>query len=218
MDPQLLIDALIFFLGFVVFVSLHEYAHAWMACRCGDDTPKQQGRLTLDPLAHIDWIGTVILPVIMLLASAAAGRISLMGWGRPVQVNLDNFRHRRRDDILVSVAGPAMNFLLAVVLLLAAKGMDLLHYKPGVLVALNLSRFSLFLCFFNLLPIPPLDGGHILRNLVGMSDETYAMISRFSFLFMIWIMRIPEIGNFIELYTRCVLAVLAWPLGWDLMA
>ena len=217
METQALIDALILFLGFVVFVVLHEYAHAWMACRCGDDTPRAQGRLTLDPLAHIDWIGTVLLPLVMVVASAATGRVSLFGWGRPVEVNLDNFRHRRRDDILVSAAGPAMNFLTAIALLLLTKAAQLAHYPAGAVIGLELAHFSLFLCFFNLLPIPPLDGAHILRNFVGMSDETYRMISQFSFLFMIGIMRIPEVGAFVNLYTNCVLAILAWPLGWHLM-
>lgn len=217
MEPGILIDALILFIGFVVFVVLHEYAHAWMANRCGDDTPRLQGRLTLDPLAHIDWIGTVIVPLVMIVLGAAAGRISLFGWGRPVEVNLDNFRHRRRDDLLVSAAGPAMNFLIAVVLLLVAKVAQFVHYRAGVEIGLELAHFSLFLCFFNLLPIPPLDGAHILKNLVGMSDDTYRAISHFSFLFMIWMMRIPAIGAFVNLYTNCVLALLAWPLGWNLM-
>ena len=216
MEVEHLVDGLILFLGFVVFVALHEFAHAWMACRCGDDTPRRQGRLTLDPLAHIDWIGTVILPLILLTAGAITGQTAMMGWGKPVQVNLDNFRHRRRDDILVALAGPAMNFLIAVVLILAAKGCVWAHYKEGFMVSLMLARFSLFLCFFNLLPIPPLDGGHIMRNLCGMSDETYAMLSRFSFIFFLLILRVPAIGDFVNLYTDCVLALLVWPLGWSM--
>lgn len=121
------------------------------------------------------------------------------------------------DDILVSAAGPAMNFLIAVALLVVAKGAQFAHYRAGVVIALELAHFSLFLCFFNLLPIPPLDGAHILENLVGISDETYRAISQFSFLFMIWMMRIPAIGAFVNLYTNCVLAILAWPLGGRLM-
>jgi Zn-dependent protease len=216
MENNLFIDAIILFLGFIVFTALHEYAHAWMAVRCGDDTPREQGRLTLDPLAHVEWIGTVILPLVLLLTSAASGHVWLMGWGRPVQVNLDNFRYRRRDDILVSAAGPAMNFVIAVVLLLAAKAAQLGGYHDGMEVALHLARFSLLLCFFNLLPIPPLDGGHIMRNMIGMSDEAYAAMSRYSVRFFLIIMRVPQIGQFVDAYTTCVLAVLAWPLGWNL--
>ena len=216
MENGVLIDGLILFMGFVVFVALHEFAHAWMAVRCGDDTPRLQGRLTLDPLAHIDWVGTIILPLVLIFASSASGNLMFFGWGKPVQVNLANFHHRRRDDILVSGAGPAMNFLLAMVMVILAKLAEVVEYPDGVEVALKLARFSLFLCFFNLLPIPPLDGAHILRNLVGMSDEAYALFSRFSFMFMIVLFRVPAIGNFVNLYTHSTLVLLAWPLGLQL--
>ena len=199
MELYTLADGLILFLGFVLFVTLHEFAHAWTACRCGDITPRLQGRLTLDPLAHIDWLGTVLLPLIMVALGAMTGRFSLFGWGRPVMVNLDNFRHRRRDDILVSAAGPAMNFLIAVLLILLAKGFDLAGQEPVTQMIFKLARFSMFLCFFNLLPVPPLDGGHILRNLIGISDEAYAAISQYSFILFIVLMHIPEVGAFVSL-------------------
>ncbi len=101
----------------------------------------------------------------------------LFGWGRPVQVELKNFRHRRRDDILVSGAGPGMNLLLAVVVLGVMKLLELAGGGAYNDPLLYMARLSLFLCFFNLLPVPPLDGGHILRNLIGMSDEAYHLMS-----------------------------------------
>jgi Zn-dependent protease len=174
MDQAVLLDGVILFLGFIAFVALHEFAHAWVAVRCGDDTPRLQGRVTIDPIAHIDLLGTIILPLALVFMGAASGHLLLFGWGKPVQVNLNNFRHRRRDDILVSAAGPAMNLLLAVVML----GQMKLGSFTGIRLFESSSFFALthltlFLCFFNLLPIPPLDGGHILRNLIGMSDELY---------------------------------------------
>lgn len=213
-----LIHGLILYLGFVAFVVLHEFAHAWMAVRCGDDTPRLQGRLTLDPIAHMDLIGTLILPLAVTFFAAQSGGWMMLGWGRPVQVNLNNFRVRRRDDILVSVAGPAMNILTAIAVLIIMKTVEV---AAGVSTAqlntpLDLVRLSLFLCFFNLLPIPPLDGGHIARNFIGMSDEAYAMMSQYSFLFLILILQVPHIGAFVSSVTGSALSLLVIPFGWHL--
>ena len=216
MDTGALLHGLLLFLGFVAFVALHEFAHAWMACRCGDDTPRLQGRLTLDPVAHMDLLGTVILPLLVTVLGALGGSSMLFGWGKPVQVNLNNFRHRRQDDILVSGAGPAMNLLIAIVLLGGTKLIELAGGGSHVDTVLALARLSLFLCFFNLLPIPPLDGGHIMRNLLGISDEAYRMMSNYSFMFLLLVMRSPAVGSFISGTTDSALALLALPFGWHL--
>lgn len=213
-----LIHGLILYLGLVAFVVLHEYAHAWMAVRCGDDTPRLQGRLTLDPIAHMDLVGTVILPLIVTFLSAQGGGWMMLGWGRPVQVNLNNFRVRRRDDILVSVAGPMMNILTAIAVLIIMKIVEL---TAGVStsqlnIPLDLVRLSLFLCFFNLLPIPPLDGGHIARNFIGMSDETYARMSQYSFIFLIILIQVPFVIGFVNTVTGSAVSLLVMPFGWRL--
>jgi Zn-dependent protease len=217
MDKKLLLDGLLGFLGFIGFVTLHEFAHAWTAVRCGDDTPKLQGRLTIDPLAHIDLLGTIILPLALVLLGAASGHVMVFGWGKPVQVNLNNFRVRRRDDILVSAAGPAMNLLLAIVIL----GIMRLGVLAGFEFFANdswfqLTQLTMFLCFFNLLPIPPLDGGHILRNLAGISDEVYAQISQYSFLFFIMLMRFSVISGFVDAFASNAVILLGRIYGWEL--
>ena len=216
METGALLNGLLLFVGFVAFVALHEFAHAWTAVRCGDDTPRLQGRLTLDPLAHIDLIGTIILPLGVTLLTAMSGQPAMFGWGRPVEVNLNNFRRRRLDDILVSAAGPAMNLLIVVVLLVIMKIVQLAGGASHLDSLYNLARLSLFLCFFNLLPIPPLDGGHIMRNLAGISDEAYQLMSRYSFLFLLMLMRSEAVGTFIAVATDSALAVLALPFGWQL--
>src|SRR5579859_4216866 len=170
-------DAAIQFFGFIAFVAFHEFAHAWTADKLGDDTPRLQGRVTLDPIAHCDLVGTIILPLILLAASASSGHPFFFGWGKPVMVNLNNLRHRRRDDILVSFAGPAMNFILVFVMLIIMK----LGTLAGIgffdsLPLFELVKLTFFLGVFNLLPIPPLDGGHIIRNVIGISDYAYAQI------------------------------------------
>ena len=217
MDKRALLDGLMGFLAFIGFVTLHEFAHAWTAVRCGDDTPKKQGRLTIDPLAHIDPLGTIVLPLALVLFGAASGHVMVFGWGKPVQVNLNNFRVRRRDDILVSAAGPAMNLLLAVVML----GIMRLGVLAGFEIFENdawfrLTQLTMFLCFFNLLPIPPLDGAHILRNLMGISDEVYAQISQYSFLFFILLMRFTAISSFADLIAANAVILLGKVYGWDL--
>lgn len=217
MDKGLLIEGLITFLGFIVFVTLHEFAHAWTADRCGDDTPRLQGRLTIDPIAHIDLIGTIILPLALVLFSAAGQNMFFFGWGKPVQVNLNNFRVRRRDDILVSIAGPFMNLIIAVVLL----GVMRLGTWAGMAVFedntfFHLVQLTIFLCFFNLLPIPPLDGGHIMRNFLNISDEAYVQISQYSFMFFIILMRVPGISQSIDLFASHTTILLARLFGWHL--
>jgi Zn-dependent protease len=217
MDTTALLHGLLMFLAFVGFTSLHEYAHAWTAVRCGDDTPRLQGRLTLDPIAHIDLLGTIILPLVVVVMGAMSGSFMLFGWGRPVEVNLNNFHRRRVDDILVSGAGPAMNLIIAIVILAVMKVVEMVAGTAHFESMLNLARLSLFLCFFNLLPVPPLDGGHIIRNLAGISDEAYAAMSRYSFLFLILIMRSPAVGAFVVVATNGMLGLLARPFGWHLM-
>jgi Zn-dependent protease len=217
MDQAALVEGLIGFLGFIGFVTLHEFAHAWMAVRCGDDTPRLQGRLTLDPLAHIDLLGTIVLPLILIVTSAASGHVFFFGWGKPVQVNLNNFRVRRRDDILVSAAGPVMNLLLAFVML----GVMRLGTLAGISFLesdsfFHLTQLTLLLFFFNLLPIPPLDGGHIARNLLGISDEVYAQISRYSFIFFIMLMRSAHVGDVVNDFADRATIMLGALFGWHL--
>ena len=98
----------------VVLLSFHEYAHAWMAHKCGDDTARMMGRMTINPIVHIDPIGTVFLPLMMLSLNPG---FALFGWAKPVPVNPLNLSNRKRDDILISMAGPAMNVILAIVIL-----------------------------------------------------------------------------------------------------
>jgi Zn-dependent protease len=163
---------------------LHEYAHGWMAEKCGDSTAKREGRLTLNPLAHIDPFGTVILPLICLILPGSF----LFGWAKPVPIDPRNMFKPRRDMALVAAAGPGMNLLLAVVsaLLLAllltfeptlslrkTVGAEIssdlfatMFLRPIAVMALYSVMINVFLALFNLLPIPPLDGGRILTALL----------------------------------------------------
>ncbi len=148
---------------FFVSIAIHEFAHAWSAARLGDDTAKRQGRLTLNPFKHADLVGTYIMP----LASFASG-FALIGWAKPVPVNRNNFKDPFRDDAVVSFAGPLSNFILAVIFFacfaaFAHSGIAYRHYVTGFFWYGVF--FNIFLFAFNLIPIPPLDGSHILFDL-----------------------------------------------------
>src|SRR5476651_311065 len=120
MDANHIVDGLIFYLGLVVLLTFHEFAHAWAAWKCGDDTARLQGRLSLNPLVHIDPIGTVLLPLFMIFGPSGITRFAL-GYAKPVPVNPYNLRRKNLDDILVTMAGPTMNLILAVALVAFAR-------------------------------------------------------------------------------------------------
>ncbi len=199
MDSRQLVDGLIMYLGMLVLLTFHEFGHAWMAWRCGDDTARQQGRVSLNPIAHIDLIGTVILPLIMIL-SPGMGRF-LIGWAKPVPVNPHNLRNPRVDDILVTLAGPWMNLLLAIVLMGLARIGVMVHSANMITVCTDMAQLSLLLCFFNLLPIPPLDGSQVVRSLIGMSYEAYYQVARYGFIIVIIVLQVPQVRYALNLVT-----------------
>lgn len=166
--PEIQISAklilLFYFLPiFLISLSIHEYAHALLAYKFGDDTAQKQGRLTLNPIKHIDLIGSIVMPIL-----AFTSGFMLIGWAKPVPVNRAKLKNLHRDDAIVSIAGPISNFVLAVIVysiyqLLTASGIEFsdLFYNIFRLTII----FNIFLFCFNLLPIPPLDGSHILYDL-----------------------------------------------------
>ncbi|MBI2511851.1 MAG: site-2 protease family protein [Opitutae bacterium] len=180
-DLTTLRDGLLFYIVLVCSLCIHEWAHAWVADKLGDDTPRAQGRVTVNPLPHMDLFGTVIFPLVCIFVLRGG---FLFGWGRPVMVNPSNFKHPRRDDVLVTLAGPMSNLGLA--LLAALLGGVLYKTDPRtaeifvLVIVLNVT-----LAVFNLLPLPPLDGGQVLRHAVRMRDETYFAIARWSFLVLL---------------------------------
>jgi len=156
------------FIILVASLSVHEAAHAWASNRLGDPTARQLGRLTLNPLAHIDLIGTVVFPLVAMFSG-----IPLIGWAKPVPVDMRYLKAPRRDFALVALAGPVSNVLLAAVLV------TLINLQGGLVPDDGVTRFglvlymaaftNLLLAAFNMLPVPPLDGGNVLAGLVPES-------------------------------------------------
>jgi Zn-dependent protease len=205
MSSNVIIDGLIFYLGLIVLLTFHEYGHAWMASKCGDDTAKDQGRCSLNPIVHIDPIGTVLIPLaaIFLSMSQTGKAITpfLIGWAKPVPVNHNNLRNPKFDDILISMAGPWMNLLLAVALLGLAKLGLIANLASMAELCMVIAYISLLLCFFNLIPIPPLDGSHVLRVVTGMSNQTYWQFARFGILAVIIVLQIPFVRTGLSVVT-----------------
>ncbi|HUA69392.1 MAG TPA: site-2 protease family protein [Candidatus Saccharimonadales bacterium] len=211
MNLNLITEGLLMYLGLIVLLTFHEFGHAWVALKCGDDTAKLQGRCSLNPIVHIDPIGTVLLPLAMIFLSMSGSGLGrfLIGWAKPVPVNPYNLRHPRLDDILVTMAGPAMNLVLAVGLMALARVGLVINSANVVQLGVQMASLSLLLCFFNLIPIPPLDGSHVLRILTNMSYETYWKFSRYGFIAIILVWQIPLIRDLIGTATYGTLNLLA---------
>ena len=204
-------DGLIQYLMLVGLLTFHEFGHAWTAWKCGDDTARLQGRVSLNPLVHIDPIGTVFLPLLMIFLPGV-GRF-LIGWAKPVPVNPYNLNQPKRDDILVTLAGPAMNLLLAAGLMALARGGMIFHAPAVHDICVQAAYLSLILCFFNLSPVPPLDGSQILRVVTGMSHETYASFARFGFIIIIVLLQLPPVRGILNSVTFGTLDLLARIFG-----
>jgi Zn-dependent protease len=184
------VDILFKLIVFLFAISFHESAHAWMANRCGDPTARMLGRISLNPIKHIDPLGTILLPLVAMFT-----HIPVLGWAKPTPVDPRNFRNPVMDDILTSVVGPISNFIVAsgAVLILAAisftsqtghyiahnmpvaywtNNLDVLATQtnsllmPISLLAYELLVINVVLGIFNLIPVPPLDGSHVLRHLL----------------------------------------------------
>lgn len=190
-DANTLINATLTVLLFVILVAPHEFAHAWVAKQLGDDTPVMQGRVTLNPLQHIDWLGTVILPAVFSLMGGG-----LIGWGRPVMTNPSKLRGGRAGLLKVALAGPAMNLLLAIPF--AAGTAYLLGMNQEVASFCGRATYlTLFLAIFNLMPVPPLDGSKILLAL-NVPAVVFQELARMGLMILILAMAFTPLGNWMS--------------------
>ena len=184
MSQNIVFEIAVWLVPLVIAIVFHEVAHGLVARRLGDPTAESKGRLSLNPIKHIDPFGTVILPMLLALSHAP-----MFGWAKPVPVNYSRLNNPRRDMVLVALAGPGMNLILALVgtAILAAT----VDTKTGVGAfiaanALNFVLINIFLAIFNLLPVPPFDGGHVVEGLLPPGPaQSFRKLGRYSLLVLV---------------------------------
>lgn len=190
--------------GLIIALVIHEYAHAKAADVMGDFTPRMTGRLTLNPMAHIDPIGLIMLLVVRF------------GWAKPVMINARNFRNWRQGELLVALAGPVANLLVAFISLLAmAVLFKLGMFSEGVRLVLSMMvLFNINFAIFNMLPLPPLDGSKVLMVLLpGRLAYKLMSLERYSFIILIFLMMTPFLTIILIPLQRLVLSVFNLIIG-----
>ncbi len=186
---------LILYLLLLISLSLHEWAHGFIAYRLRDRTPLMLGRLTLNPLAHIDLIGTVIIPLSMILLMPG---FVIFGWAKPVPINPNYFKNRNFGEMITGLAGPLMNLLLAIISAFLGMACAKIFGAPsigrlfGLMIWVNLMLFV-----FNLIPIPPLDGSYIVKLIFKISDSAFYNFAQYRFLILLILINIPIIRSMI---------------------
>jgi Zn-dependent protease len=172
----------------------HEFSHAWVATKLGDDTPRLQGRVTLNPMAHVDWLGTVILPFLSTLFMGG-----FLGWGKPVFTQTSKLRGGLNGLLLVALAGPFSNVIMAVIL--GAVGVLCQGSAPWLAnFAFRGVELSLYLALFNMLPVPPLDGSKMLLAL-RVPAVIYQEIARAGFLVLMVLIMATKVGLWMSVWS-----------------
>ncbi|MBX7258589.1 MAG: site-2 protease family protein [Candidatus Hydrogenedentes bacterium] len=190
MSNDEIVFKILWFVCLLFSLSVHEAAHAAIASRCGDPTGRLLGRVTLNPIPHIDPIGTLVMPLIMIFTNVPF----LFGWAKPVPFNPRNLRHPQRDPVLIAIAGPLSNLLLALLTIFILRiaflffGVEAVYDSLFFKLADTMMILNFILLLFNLIPVPPLDGGHVLYYFLPESGQRFLdQIGPFGILFAIFV-------------------------------
>ena len=214
-------------------IILHEVAHGWVADKRGDPTAKRMGRLTLNPVAHIDIVGTVIVPILLIISRAGF----VFGWAKPVPVNFSNLKRPKEDMILVAAAGPVTNLLLAaacgflfrLVLSLNPQLLSLLQVRgdlppgsgggnvvliPVLLMLMEGVKWNILLAIFNMIPIPPLDGGRVMVGLLpDRQSAMWSSLEPFGIFIVIFLVFLDPLGFWSQIIFPIMMELSTWILG-----
>ena len=221
MNPEQIIPQLIIYMVVLLLaISAHEAAHAWMSDRFGDDTARLLGRVTLNPVAHTDPIGTLLIPIVNFLISAAggAGGFFLIGWGKPTPVNPLRWRQKDLANVMVSIAGILANLLIAIIAFTIIKVLRVtgLAYaipdsllEPVGLLLTNMLSMNISLAVFNLLPFPPLDGSKVLETFLPPSMQPlYEILEQYGFVILMVLMYMGVFSAIVSPILRVVYSFL----------
>lgn len=224
MDQNIVYQIAVWLVPLVIAIVFHEVAHGLVARRLGDPTAEERGRLSFNPIRHVDPVGTIVLPMILAISHAP-----VFGWAKPVPVNYARLRHPRRDMVLVALAGPGMNLLLAIAggaILMATISLSggaedgvarFIADSSYVFVLLNV-----FLAVFNLLPVPPFDGGHVVEGLLPPNlAREFRKIGRFSLLVLVVLLLVlprlspsaDVVGRFVSPLAKSIAAAILGIFG-----
>jgi len=184
-----IVELILVIIIFLFSVVLHEVSHGWVAYALGDPTAKYAKRLTLNPLRHLDPVGSILLPGILILMKLFGGGGIIFGWAKPVPINPYNFKDQRYGSAKVAAAGPLANISLALIFGLALRFLPMIYNIRGLsLIFLYIVQINLILAIFNLLPVPPLDGSHILFTFLPKSAQKLKIfLTRHGLLILIFV-------------------------------
>jgi Zn-dependent protease len=207
------------FIGFLVLLfslTVHESAHAWMAWRLGDPTARLLGRVSLNPAVHVDPVGTILFPLLAMVT-----RLPIIGWAKPVPVDISKLKNHRRDFMLVAAAGPAANLVLAIV---GAIGMRLTAWTPDdianvhvsaplALLSVTVLELNLLLAIFNMIPVPPLDGGNVLAGVLpDRAADVFDAIRPYGFIILYALIFTGVLVRIVRMSDYLAYQLLSWPL------
>lgn len=191
---MVIVSLILSFLLFFIALTVHEFSHAYVADKLGDPTSRLQGRLSLNPLRHIDMFGTIILPLMLILSHTGL----VFGWAKPVQIDPFNLKNMRKDSAIIAAAGPVSNLVFAVILSIVLRLLTFFHLSNFFLIGFILSlliQSNVLLGLFNLFPVYPLDGYNIVGGLLSRERAAeWDGLRRYGFIFLILLM-IPMGGS-----------------------
>jgi Zn-dependent protease len=218
---QFVAKLVIYMVVWIFAVSLHEAAHAWMSYKFGDDTAYRLGRVTVNPIPHIDPIGTLLLPILGFIVSyTAAFNFPLIAWGKPTPVNPLKWRNKDLANVMVSIAGIAVNMIIAIVstiiikILIASQVITLDNFQGGLMAVLfnflyTMVLMNVGLAIFNLLPFPPLDGSKVLQTFLPRSFEpVFEILETYGFLILLVLLQLGIIRMIVVPLNNLVLSLL----------